>query len=171
MWIKSVIMSMTMKRTGHLIEEYNGIQRGKEKRWKAWNFRYTGKSSRTKARTGEITTFTFPVLRTPVFMPVGTKATVKTLSPNEITELKAGIILSNTYHLMLRAWCWYCFLKQVDFINLCNILVVFLQIVVDFQVFSLSKLNKIDDDGVTFREHIGGQYIRMTPEKFYWYSE
>ena len=129
---------------------------------KSLKFQIHRKSEKTKARLGEITTL-HSTFQTPVFMPVGTKATVKTLSPDEINDLGAGIILSNTYHLMLR--------PGADIINEAGGLHKFMNysgsILTDsggFQVFSLSKLNKIDDNGVTFREHIGGQYIRMTPE-------
>jgi len=97
-------------------------------------------------------------------MPVGTKATVKTLSPEEIDAMEAKIILANTYHLFLR--------PGEDIVAQAGGLHKFMNykgsILTDsggFQVFSLSKLNKITDDGVVFREHIGGQYVNLTPEK------
>ena len=129
---------------------------------KSMKFQIHKKSTKTKARTGEISTL-HSTFQTPVFMPVGTKATVKTLSPHEIDQLGAGIILSNTYHLMLRPGADI--VKEAG--GLHNFMKYSGSILTDsggFQVFSLAKLNKIDDDGVTFREHIGGQYIRMTPE-------
>ncbi|MFW5782286.1 MAG: tRNA guanosine(34) transglycosylase Tgt [Candidatus Muiribacteriaceae bacterium] len=120
------------------------------------------RSQKSKARTGILETF-HGRINTPVFMPVGTKATVKTLSPPELIAEGAEIILGNTYHLMLR--------PGQEIIDKAGGLHRFMNwgrpILTDsggFQVFSLSKLNKIDEDGVTFREHIGGNYIRMTPE-------
>ncbi len=120
------------------------------------------RSQKTKARLTKITT-PHSVIETPVFMPVGTKATVKTMSPEELYASDAYIILSNTYHLMLR--------PGADIVEKAGGLHKFMNydrsILTDsggFQVFSLSNLNKIDEDGVVFREHIGGNYIKMTPE-------
>jgi len=120
------------------------------------------KSKKTKARLGKITT-PHSIIETPVFMPVGTKATVKTMSPEELYDSDTNIVLANTYHLMLR--------PGADIVEKAGGLHKFMNyersILTDsggFQVFSLSNLNKIDEDGVVFREHIGGTYIRMTPE-------
>ncbi len=103
-------------------------------------------------------------IETPVFMPVGTQATVKSLSPEELKEVKAQIILSNTYHLYLR--------PGHDIIKRAGGLHKFMNwdrpILTDsggFQVFSLSKLRKISDDGVEFRSHISGEKHYITPEK------
>lgn len=101
---------------------------------------------------------------TPLFAPVGTQATVKTLTPADLQELGAGLILSNTYHLYMR--------PGADLIASFGGLHQFMQwpgpILTDsggFQVFSLAGLRKIDEDGVTFRSHIDGSEHRFTPEK------
>jgi queuine tRNA-ribosyltransferase len=101
---------------------------------------------------------------TPLFAPVGTQATVKTLTPADLHELGATLILSNTYHLYLR--------PGADLIASFGGLHRFMQwpspILTDsggFQVFSLAGLRKIDEDGVTFRSHLDGSEHRFTPEK------
>ena len=103
-------------------------------------------------------------IRTPAFMPVGTKATVKALTPGELEESGAEIVLSNAYHLLLR--------PGVEVIEEAGGLHRFMNwdrpILTDsggFQVFSLAEINEIDDDGVTFQSHIDGSYHRMTPER------
>ncbi|MBR6013735.1 MAG: tRNA guanosine(34) transglycosylase Tgt [Selenomonadaceae bacterium] len=100
---------------------------------------------------------------TPIFMPVGTQATVKTLSPEEISELGAEVILSNTYHLFLR--------PGAELIQKAGGLHKFMHwskgILTDsggFQVFSLGELRKISEDGVTFRSHIDGAKKFLSPE-------
>lgn len=102
-------------------------------------------------------------IKTPVFMPVGTQATVKSLSPDDLWGLKAQIILSNTYHLYLR--------PGSDLIERFGGLHSFMgwsgPILTDsggFQVFSLAHNRKIDDEGVTFKSHIDGSKHRFTPE-------
>ncbi|MCM1367815.1 MAG: tRNA guanosine(34) transglycosylase Tgt [Roseburia sp.] len=117
----------------------------------------------TGARTGEFTT-PHGVIKTPVFMPVGTQATVKTLAPYEIEQLGAQIILSNTYHLYMR--------PGEEIVKLNGGLHGFMDwhkpILTDsggFQVFSLSRLNKITDDGVEFNSHLDGSRHLFTPEK------
>jgi len=102
-------------------------------------------------------------IETPVFMPVGTQATVKSISPHELRDLKAQIILSNTYHLYLR--------PGSDLIEKFGGLHSFMSwdgpILTDsggFQVFSLAHNRKIDDEGVTFKSHIDGSTHRFTPE-------
>ena len=116
-----------------------------------------------RARAGRFQTPHGEVL-TPVFMPVGTQATVKAVSPRDLHELEATIILSNTYHLYLR--------PGDDRIALLGGLHEFMgwdgPILTDsggFQVFSLAQRRKIDPDGVTFRSHIDGSEHRLTPEK------
>ena len=101
---------------------------------------------------------------TPHFMPVGTQATVKTMSPEELKEIKAGIILSNTYHLWLR--------PGNDIIKEAGGLHKFmnwdLPILTDsggFQVFSLSKFRTIEEEGVHFRHHLNGSKLFLSPEK------
>jgi queuine tRNA-ribosyltransferase len=103
-------------------------------------------------------------LLTPVFAPVGTAATVKALTPAQLKELGASLVLSNTYHLYLR--------PGDDVVCELGGLHAFMQwdgpILTDsggFQVFSLSATRKIDDDGVTFKSHIDGSTHRFTPEK------
>ena len=114
------------------------------------------------ARLGKITTDR-GVINTPAFMPVGTNATVKAMTPGELKELGAEIVLSNTYHLYLR--------PGHDVISETGGLHKFMQwdrpILTDsggFQVFSLAKLRKIKDDGVEFRSHIDGSLHFLTPE-------
>jgi queuine tRNA-ribosyltransferase len=116
----------------------------------------------TLARRGRITT-TRGTIETPVFMPVGTQATVKTLHPDEVRDTGAQVILANTYHLMLR--------PGVDLIEQAGGLHRFMgwdgPILTDsggFQVFSLAANNKVTEDGVTFASHIDGSRWTMTPE-------
>lgn len=100
----------------------------------------------------------------PMFMPVGTLATVKTLSPDEVKQLGAGVILANTYHLYLR--------PGSDVIEKAGGVQKFMNyngpMLTDsggFQVFSLAKKRDIDEEGVTFQSHLDGTKIRFTPEK------
>ena len=104
------------------------------------------------------------LLNTPVFAPVGTQATVKTVTPAQLSELGASLILSNTYHLYLR--------PGDELIAKLGGLHEFMQwphpILTDsggYQVFSLAKTRKIDSEGVTFKSHIDGSTHRFTPEK------
>src|SRR5690554_5233185 len=97
-------------------------------------------------------------------MPVGTQATVKTMSPDELLEMDAQIILSNTYHLFLRPG--HELIKEAGglhkFMNWSR------PILTDsggFQVFSLSELRKITEEGVEFRSHLNGDKLFITPEK------
>ncbi|SDW27592.1 tRNA-guanine transglycosylase [Marinococcus luteus] len=101
---------------------------------------------------------------TPAFMPVGTLATVKTLSPEELESMGAGMILSNTYHLWIR--------PGEDIVEEAGGLHKFMNwnkpILTDsggFQVFSLSKLRDIKEEGVHFRNHISGAKLFLSPEK------
>ena len=117
----------------------------------------------TKARYGTIET-NYGKYETPIFMPVGTRATVKTLDYREIKETKAGIILSNTYHLWLR--------PGEDIIDKAGGLHKFMHydgpILTDsggFQVFSLAKPKDITEEGVNFKSHINGEKLFLTPEK------
>lgn len=114
------------------------------------------------ARAGTVTT-PHGVIETPVFMPVGTQASVKSISPHELRDLGAQIILSNTYHLYLR--------PGADLVEKFGGLHGFMAwdrpILTDsggFQVFSLSHNRKIDDEGVTFKSHLDGSLHRFTPE-------
>ena len=104
------------------------------------------------------------VVETPVFMPVGTAATVKGLRPEEVEATGARLILANTYHLWLRPGP-----EAMDGLGGVR---RFMQwphaLLTDsggFQVFSLAELNAVDDDGVTFRSHLDGKPMRLTPEE------
>lgn len=114
------------------------------------------------ARTGRLTT-PHGVIETPIYMPVGTQATVKTLTPEEVKEIGAQIILSNTYHLFLR--------PGHEIVKKAGGLHKFMNwdkpILTDsggFQVFSLADLRKLTDDGVEFRSHLSGEKYYITPE-------
>ncbi|MEK6222430.1 MAG: tRNA guanosine(34) transglycosylase Tgt, partial [Chloroflexota bacterium] len=115
------------------------------------------------ARAG---TFSTPhgELHTPLFAPVGTAATVKSITPNQLEEMGATLVLSNTYHLYLR--------PGDELISEMGGLHKFMNwphpILTDsggFQVFSLQENSKIDDQGVTFKSHLDGSSHRFTPEK------
>jgi queuine tRNA-ribosyltransferase len=119
-------------------------------------------STDSLARTGTIKT-THGEVKTPMFMPVGTLATVKTLDPQEIQEIGSGVILSNTYHLVLR--------PGTDVIAAAGGIHQFMNyhgpILTDsggFQVFSLAKNRQITEEGVTFRNHLNGDLMTLTPE-------
>jgi queuine tRNA-ribosyltransferase len=116
----------------------------------------------TGARAGEFIT-PHGIIRTPVFMPVGTQATVKAMAPFELEEIGAQIILSNTYHLYLR--------PGADIVAEAGGLHPFMDwhhpILTDsggFQVFSLATLNKVTDEGVECQSHIDGSRHLMNPE-------
>ena len=128
-----------------------------------FNFSLTTKGEGTAGRLGRITT-SHGEISTPVFMPVGTQATVKTLSPEDLDAIGAEIILSNTYHLFLR--------PGHELIHEFGGLHRFMNwkrpVLTDsggFQVFSLADLRKVTDEGVTFQSHIdGGAKHVITPE-------
>ncbi|MBI5824898.1 MAG: tRNA guanosine(34) transglycosylase Tgt [Chloroflexi bacterium] len=125
-----------------------------------FSFQITSKNNR--ARTGIFST-PHGDLITPVFAPVGTQATVKTLTPEHLKDINASLVLSNTYHLYLR--------PGDGLVREMGGLHKFMQwhkpMLTDsggFQVFSLAKTRKIDNDGVTFKSHIDGSTHRFTPE-------
>ena len=127
-----------------------------------FEYRLIAQAPETGARAGEFVT-PHGVIPTPVFMPVGTQATVKAMSPDELKRIGAKIILSNTYHLFLR--------PGPDLIAKAGGLHGFMNwdrpILTDsggFQVFSLAGINKIMDDGVEFQSHLDGTRYLMTPE-------
>ncbi|PID79387.1 MAG: tRNA guanosine(34) transglycosylase Tgt [Clostridiales bacterium] len=129
----------------------------------ALSFKLEKTSTQTAARCAEITT-PHGKIKTPVFMPVGTKATVKAMTPEELKKLGAEIILGNTYHLYLR--------PGHELIAEAGGLHRFMNwdrpILTDsggFQVFSLGNLRKIEEAGVKFRSHIDGSEHFITPEK------
>jgi len=114
------------------------------------------------ARTGDFVT-PHGLVATPAFMPVGTQATVKTLTPEEVRELGASMILANTYHLFLR--------PGHELVRELGGLHAFMRwegpILTDsggFQVFSLARINQVRDDGVVFQSHIDGSRHLFTPE-------
>ena len=126
-------------------------------------FEFTVTARDHRARTGVFTTPHGDLL-TPVFAPVGTQATVKTLTPEHLKSVNASLVLSNTYHLYLR--------PGDELVREMGGLHEFMQwpppMLTDsggFQVFSLAQTRKIDDDGVTFKSHIDGSTHRFTPEK------
>lgn len=121
------------------------------------------KEKHTGARLGTIET-PHGTFETPMFMPVGTQATVKTLAPEELKEMGSGIILSNTYHLWLR--------PGEDIVDEAGGLHRFMNwdqgVLTDsggFQVFSLADLRQIEEEGVHFRSHIDGGKLFLSPEK------
>ena len=124
-------------------------------------FTISKKDKDCSARSGVINT-DHGKINTPVFMPIGTLGAVKTLDPKELIKLNTEIILGNTYHLYLR--------PGTEIINYAGGLHKFISwekpILTDsggFQVFSLSKLNKISDHGVEFQSHLDGSKHMLTP--------
>lgn len=127
-----------------------------------FNFQIAKTCSDTKARAGRMTMAHGPV-STPVFMPVGTLATVKALAPDDLEACGAQIILGNTYHLYLRPGC--------DIINAFSGVHNFMgwnrPILTDsggFQVFSLAKLSRLTEEGAAFQSHLDGSGHLLTPE-------
>ena len=115
------------------------------------------------ARAGEIIT-PHGVIPTPVFMPVGTHATIKALQPKELLDFNNRILLSNTYHLHLS--------PGSELIKKAGGLHKYMgwdrSILTDsggFQVFSLSGIRKLTEEGVEFRSHLNGEKIFLTPER------
>ncbi len=122
-----------------------------------------------KARAGELTTL-HGVVQTPVLCPVGTQGSVKTLTPQEVKDLGMKMILANTYHLYLR--------PGIPIIEKLGGLHKFMNwdgvILTDsggYQLFSLSKLTQVSDEGVIFRSHIDGSRHTVTPELAVQYQE
>ena len=127
------------------------------------DFNFTLKTTDGAARRGHLQT-AWGGVETPVFMPVGTAATVKGMMPESVRATGASIILANTYHLMLRPGA-----ERVDRLGgLHRFMNWPAPILTDsggFQVMSLAALRKLDDDGVPFRSHLDGSKIRLTPER------
>lgn len=126
------------------------------------NFTLKHTDSNSKARAGYIQTDHGPI-ETPIFMPVGTQASVKTQSPRDLKEMQAQIILGNTYHLYMRPGS-----KLIaEYGGLHKFMNWDGPILTDsggFQVYSLKDLRKIDDNGVRFQSHLDGSYHTFTPE-------
>jgi queuine tRNA-ribosyltransferase len=127
------------------------------------SFEIVGRDTSCAARAGRLST-THGVIETPVFMPVGTQGTVKCMSPHELRELCAQIILGNTYHLITR--------PGLELIARAGGLHKFMgwdgPILTDsggFQVFSLAKLRRITDDGVEFQSHVDGATLFLGPRE------
>ena len=125
-------------------------------------FELLAQDRHTKARRGRVTT-AHGVIETPAFMPIGTQGSVKALSPRELRELNAQIILGNTYHLFVR--------PGLDVIKHFGGLHDFMSwdgpILTDsggYQIFSLAKLRKITEDGAEFQNHIDGTRAFISPE-------
>jgi queuine tRNA-ribosyltransferase len=126
------------------------------------NFELVATDRRSKARRGRLTT-AHGEIDTPAFMPVGTQGSVKGLSPRELRELDAQIVLGNTYHLFVR--------PGLDVIKNFGGLHNFMNwngpILTDsggYQIFSLAKLRKITEEGVEFQNHIDGARTFISPE-------
>ncbi|MCX6011065.1 MAG: tRNA guanosine(34) transglycosylase Tgt, partial [Chloroflexi bacterium] len=124
---------------------------------------------RSQARAGELLT-PHGKVPTPVFLPVGSQGAVKTLTPQEVKDIGYKMLLANTYHLYLR--------PGIDVIERAGGLHNFMgwegAILTDsggYQVFSLSPLRRVSDDGVTFRSHIDGSQHHITPELAIQYQE
>ncbi len=125
-------------------------------------FKFELEETDGRARTGTITT-PHGIIETPIFMPVGTVGSVKTISPLELNDMGAQIILGNTYHLHLRPG------DEVvaKFGGLAKFNGWHRPTLTDsggFQVFSLAEMNKITDDGVHFRSHLDGSKLFLNPE-------
>ncbi|MDR1378870.1 MAG: tRNA guanosine(34) transglycosylase Tgt [Synergistaceae bacterium] len=127
-----------------------------------FEFKIIARCNETGARAGEFVT-PHGVVKTPVFMPVGTQATVKAMTPRELEEIEAQIILGNTYHLYLR--------PGAEVVAQAGGLHRFMgwnrPILTDsggFQVFSLARLNKVTDKEVLCQSHVDGSFHAMSPE-------
>ncbi len=126
-------------------------------------FRVEGTCPDTEARVGRFRT-SHGEVETPVFMPVGTLATVKSLTPEDLEVLGARVILGNTYHLALRPGE-----ETLKALGGMHTMAAWRgSILTDsggFQILSLAKLRKIDEDGVRFRSHIDGALLELSPER------
>ncbi|HOI95161.1 MAG TPA: tRNA guanosine(34) transglycosylase Tgt [Syntrophobacter fumaroxidans] len=126
------------------------------------DFRIIARDASCHARRGRLKT-AHGAFDTPVFMPVGTQASVKSLSPDELEDLGAHIILGNTYHLLLRPGAE----RVARLGGLHRFMHWNRSILTDsggFQVFSLARINRIEEDGVVFQSHIDGSRHAITPE-------
>ncbi len=126
------------------------------------SFRVLHRDAHTRARAGELIT-AHGTVQTPVFMPVGTQGTVKAMTPADLVGLDVRIILGNTYHLMLRPG------HEVvqDMGGLHRFAAWPRTLLTDsggYQVFSLSHLNRVEEEGVEFRSHLDGSRHLLTPE-------
>lgn len=125
-------------------------------------FNFEIKASQGRARAGILST-SHGEVKTPIFAPVGTQATVKAVTPDQLSALGASLVLANTYHLHLRPGDEL----VAEMGGLHNFMNWHRPILTDsggFQVFSLADNRIIDDNGVTFKSHIDGSTQRLTPE-------
>ncbi len=127
-----------------------------------FNYELVHKDKNCEARLGKLNVFG-KIVETPVFMPVGTQATVKFLSPEDIKNINASIILSNTYHLWLRPGP-ETLMKAGGIHKFMNYDGPILTDSGGFQVFSLADRRKIKEEGVTFKSHLDGSTLFMSPE-------
>jgi queuine tRNA-ribosyltransferase len=128
-----------------------------------FHFEILARDSRTQARLGRITT-PHGQLTTPVFMPVGTQASVKTVTPEELLDCHVEIVLANTYHLYLRPT--HTLIRDLG--GLHRFMHWERPILTDsggFQVYSLAGLRKLSEEGVLFQSHLNGSRHMLTPEK------
>jgi queuine tRNA-ribosyltransferase len=128
-----------------------------------FHFEILKRDTRTHARLGRLTT-PHGELTTPVFMPVGTQASVKTVTPEELLACHAEIVLANTYHLYLRPT--HTLIQQLG--GLHRFMHWDRPILTDsggFQVYSLAGLRKLSEEGVLFQSHLNGSRHLLTPEK------
>ncbi|MDY6851941.1 MAG: tRNA guanosine(34) transglycosylase Tgt, partial [Thermodesulfobacteriota bacterium] len=130
---------------------------------RSFKFKILARDTDTRARAGELTTG-HGVIPTPAFMPVGTKGSVKAMGPDDLAGVGARIVLANTYHLMVR--------PGHEIVKKLGGLHAFMSwpgpILTDsggFQVFSLASLRRLTEEGVTFRSHLDGAEIFLSPEK------
>ncbi|MFM8233541.1 MAG: tRNA guanosine(34) transglycosylase Tgt [Holophagaceae bacterium] len=127
------------------------------------NFKFALEAQQGEARVGQFMT-SHGVVSTPAFMPVGTQATVKSITPDQLKGIQPEVVLANTYHLHLR--------PGAEIIESLGGLHRFMNwdgpLLTDsggFQVFSLASMRKISEDGVTFQSHLDGSTHHLTPEK------
>src|SRR5216110_2476618 len=126
-------------------------------------FSFQLKKTDGRARLGEIGT-AHGTVRTPAFMPVGTQAAVKAMRPDQVRALGTDIVLANTYHLMLRPGAE----RIAELGGLHRFMSWPRAIITDsggFQVMSLAPLREVADDGVTFRSHLDGAMVKLSPER------
>src|SRR5262249_24782077 len=127
-----------------------------------FSFEIEAECSQSWARAGVVTT-PHGAIPTPIFMPVGTQATVKSISPEELHAVGSKIILANTYHLMLRPGSRLIH----EFSGLHNFMSWNGPILTDsggFQVFNLGHLRKLSEEGASFKSHLDGSSHMLTPE-------
>lgn len=129
----------------------------------AFRFEPLADDQHTRARTGRMTT-AHGVVETPVFMPVGTQGTVKAMTPVQLRDVGAEIVLGNTYHLYLRPG-----MEVIAELGGLHGMMGWDGVILTdsggFQVFSLRDISTLDEDGVTFRSHLDGSSHRLTPEQ------